>query len=124
MKFFKNSLQDLRGLHPYSRQIFWSSLQLAAALALFGWIMERAALHTPDILRTLQYADAAMENVPVMLAVGVVCALLSDLCLRRKTAENPSDRAGKVKKAKSKKTAAKQPKDPSSPSQPEPYQDK
>ena len=89
MKWIKRLLHELRSLHPFSRDILHGSAQFAFLLWLFGVLMQRIAGYTPDVLRCLQYADAAIENAPAMLAAGVACALAADLALRRGRAKEP-----------------------------------
>lgn len=107
MKFIKDCIHELKSLHPLSRDILRGSAQFAVLLALFGAVLERTAVYTPDILESLRYAQAAVETAPALLLAGVACALAADLGLRKKAAERPAGKKGDGTKQAEKKTGRK-----------------
>ncbi len=104
LNFLENAVRSLRKIHPFSKDILRGTVQFSLLLSLFGLVMDRLAFETPDILRTLQYARAAMENAPAMLVAGIVCALAADLFLRGKPSGEPNEKPGR--KTQEKKSAS------------------
>lgn len=88
MLLFKNLFHDLKNLHSFSKSILAGTLPLVGMLLLFSAVMDRLALYTPDIQRSLRYSQAALSIAPATLAAGVVAALLCDLILRGKASGN------------------------------------
>lgn len=85
LKALVRTLKDLHGLHPCAVDMMRGGLQFMLLLYLFAAAMSRAALLTPDYIRTMAYVRAALEVAPVMPAAGVVSGLVADLALRGKT---------------------------------------
>ncbi len=83
MKLFQKIRAGSRRLHPFSRQVLRGCAQFSAVWGGFGLFLHAVAAYTPDYFRTLLYRDAALAVAPVILAVGIVAALLTDLVLRR-----------------------------------------
>lgn len=95
IKYIKSilaTLKQLRRLHKFSRDIIHGSFQFTAVLYAFAGIIYMVAPSTPDYIKSVSYYQAALEIAPVILAGGIVAALLSDLVLRKiKPDEKPSD---------------------------------
>lgn len=93
MKTIKMMLKEIAGIHSYSRDVIQGSFQLTVILYLLAAVLYKMAPYTPDYLRCVQYYQAALETAPVVLAAGVISALLCDLVLRKtKTDEKTDDR--------------------------------
>ncbi len=107
-KIFHDLNHDLKNLHSFSKNILAGTFPLVGTLLLFAAVIDRLALYTPDVHRSLRYSQAAWEAAPATLAAGIIAALLCDLILRGKTsgggmknAEKESRREnGKSKKKK------------------------
>lgn len=69
--------------HPFARNVILGSIQFTGIWYIFAGILHLIAVYTPDYFLTLSYRDAALETAPVVLAAGIIGALICDLVLRR-----------------------------------------
>jgi hypothetical protein len=92
IKSILETVKQLVYLHKYSRDIIHGSFQFSAVLYLFAGVIYYIAPYTPDYLLSMRYYTSAIEVAPVILAGGVVAALLCDLVLRKNNPEEkPTD---------------------------------
>lgn len=97
-EFIKSIVSTLKGLvhlHKYSKDIIHGSLQFSIVLYAFAGFIYLIAPYTPDYILSVSYYTAALEVAPVILAGGVVAALLCDLALRKNKTEEPTDEQDK-----------------------------
>ena len=72
--------EQVSSFHQFSRYI----LQV---LYLDAGVTYRIALYVPNPLQALAYSDGFLSIAPVVLASGVIAALISDLVLRKNNAD-------------------------------------
>lgn len=97
-EFIKSIVSTLKGLvhlHKYSKDIIHGSFQFSIVLYAFAGFIYLIAPYTPDYILSVSYYTAALEVAPVILAGGVVAALLCDLALRKNKTEEPTDEQDK-----------------------------
>ncbi|HBT66047.1 MAG TPA: hypothetical protein DEB10_15460, partial [Ruminococcaceae bacterium] len=86
-----NTLKQLLHLHKFSKDVIHGSAQFSALLYLFAAVIYLIAPYTSDYLMSVRYYQSALEIAPVILAGGIVSALLCDLILGKyKPDETPS----------------------------------
>lgn len=90
-KLIKKAVKDMKGLHPYSRNVLHGSFQFTIILYIFAFITYYMAPYAADYFETLRYHTAALEVAPVTLGAGIVAALLCDLALRKKEQDDDDE---------------------------------
>ena len=83
MKWFKKPAKKRGYLHVFSRNVLRGCTQFSAVWYGFGIFLHLTAAYPPDYFRTIAYRDAAFATAPVVLAVGIIAALVTDLVLRQ-----------------------------------------
>lgn len=90
-----HNLKDLIHLHKYARDILHGSLQFTIVLYVFAAVVYFIAPNTPNYMVSISYYEGALKIAPVIMAGGVVSALLCDLIMRKtepeKTTKDNSD---------------------------------
>ena len=79
--------EQVSSFHQFSRYILQGALQFTAVLYLDAGVTYRIALYVPNPLQALAYSDGFLAIAPVVLASGVIAALISDLVLRKNNAD-------------------------------------
>ena len=79
--------EQVSSFHQFSRYILQGALQFTAVLYLAAGVTYRIALYVPNRLHALAYSDGFLSIAPVVLASGVIAALISDLVLRKNNAD-------------------------------------
>lgn len=75
--------KQYRNLHDFTRYILHGSFQFTAVLYLSAGITYRIAPYVPDSFQALTYSDGFLSIAPVVMASGIIAALVSDLVLRQ-----------------------------------------
>ena len=84
-------MRDLLAMHSYAKNVIAGSLQFTALLYVFAALLSRLGPYSADYMRCIRYADAALQIAPVILAGGIIAALISDLVLRKTKPDTESD---------------------------------
>lgn len=91
-----HTLKDLIHLHPYAKDILHGSFQFTVVLYIFSAVVYFLAPRTSDYMLSISYYEGAWAIAPVIMAGGIVSALLCDLVMRKKQPEqekkDPSDK--------------------------------
>lgn len=88
MLYILHNLKDLRHLHKYAKDILHGSLQFTVVLYVFSAVVYFIAPNTPNYMLSISYYEGALKIAPVILAGGIVSALLCDLIMRKAEPEN------------------------------------
>lgn len=88
----KDSIWELKNLHPFARNVIRCAYQLTVLLCLFALCIFAAAPHTPDYFRSMEYGAAALSISPAMSAAGIIAGLIGDIALRKNTPERNTDK--------------------------------
>lgn len=78
-----HTLKDLIHLHKYAKDILHGSFQFTVVLYLFSAVVYFLAPITPDYMLSISYYEGAWKIAPVIMAGGIVSALLCDLVMRK-----------------------------------------
>lgn len=70
-------------LHPFAKQVMWGCFQFNLVMYGFAAAYYVMAPYTNDYFDTLNYAKGLSEMAPVVLLVGLIVGLVSDLALRK-----------------------------------------
>jgi fido (protein-threonine AMPylation protein) len=96
LSFIKDTVWEMRHLHPFARGVIRCAYQLSMLLCLFAAVILWIAPQTPDYFRAVEYGNAALAIAPVLMAAGMVAGMVGDLALRRHTPERkPGDKGGR-----------------------------
>ena len=78
---FRKWKKSWRRLHPFVRDVIKGAYQWTFVMYAFSAQCYGIAPYTPDYFRTLEYGDASISVAPVLLAAGIVAAVIAHAVL-------------------------------------------
>ena len=78
---FRKWKKSWRRLHPFVRDVIKGAYQWTFVMYAFSALCYGIAPYTPDYFRTMEYGDASISVAPVLLAAGIVAAVIAHAML-------------------------------------------